>query len=133
MPDNPPNAAAKGSLLLVVDDEPNIAKYMGLVLTREGYHVLTAFSAEEGWKLFERQAPQVRAVVTDLILPGAWNGLELARRVRQASPNTPVLLVTGHKPPEALGACSGLLAKPFTADRLRAAVRQVIDRAAGGD
>ena len=120
-----PTLASKGSLL-VVDDEPTIAKYMGLVLAREGYHVLTAFNAEEGWELFQQAAPPVRAVVTDMAMPGDWNGLELARRVREASPNTPVLLVTGYEPSGDLGACSGLLQKPFTADLLRAAVRQMI-------
>jgi CheY-like chemotaxis protein len=132
MPTDRPTLAAKGSLLLL-DDEPTIAKDMGLVLARAGYEVLTAFSAHEGWDLFQRQAPQVCAVVTDLAMPGDWNGLELVRRVRQASPHTPVLLVTGYKPSEALGPCSGLLPKPFTADLLRAGVRQVIGQALRGD
>ena len=64
MPTNHPTLASKGSLLLlVVDDEPTIAKYMGLVLGREGYRVLTAFSAEQGWELFQQAVPPVRAVV----------------------------------------------------------------------
>ena len=53
--------------ILVVDDEPSIAKYMGLVLGREGFEVLTAFNAEEGWELFQRQVPPARAVVTNLV------------------------------------------------------------------
>jgi two-component system, NtrC family, response regulator AtoC len=94
MPAYFPTTPSKGSLL-IVDDEPSIAKYMGLVLGREGYQVLTAFNAEEGWELFRRQVPQVRAVVTDQAMPRNWNGPELARRVREASPDTPVLLVSG--------------------------------------
>jgi CheY-like chemotaxis protein len=70
--------------------------------------------------------PQVHVVVTDLAMPGDWNWLELARRVREASPNTPVFLVTGYEPSGPLDACSGLLPKPFTADLLRAAVRQMM-------
>ena len=128
MPADHSTLASKGSLL-IVDDEPSIAKYMGLVLGRDGYHVLTAFNAEDGWELFQREAPQVRAVVTDMAMPGDWNGLELARRVREASPNTPVLLVTGYEPSGPLGPCSGLLPKPFTADLLRTAVRQMIEQA----
>jgi CheY-like chemotaxis protein len=125
MPADQPTTPSKGSLL-VVDDEPTIAKYMGLVLAREGYHVLTAFNAEEGWEVFQQAAPQVRAVVTDIAMPGDWNGLELARRVREASPNTPVLLVSGYEPPGPLDPYSGLLAKPFTADLLRTAVRRMV-------
>ena len=130
MPADAPTTPSKGPLL-IVDDEPSIAKYMGLVLGREGFQVLTASNAEEGWELFQRQAPQVRAVVTDWAMPGDWNSLELARRVRAASPDTPVLLVTGFEPSGPLEACSGLLPKPFTADRLRAAVRRIIEPALG--
>jgi DNA-binding NtrC family response regulator len=128
MPADHPSITSKGSLL-VVDDEPSIAKYMGLVLSREGYHVLTAFNAEDGWELFQREVPQVSAVVTDTTMPGDWNGLDLARRVRQTSPNTPVLLVSGYEPSGPLESCSGLLPKPFTADLLRATVRQMIEQA----
>ena len=69
-------------------------------------------------------------MVTDLAMPGDWNGLELARRVRQTSPNTPVLLVTGFEPSGSLDACSDLLPKPFTADPLQA-VRRMIEPAVG--
>jgi hypothetical protein len=41
--------------------------------------------------------------------------------------------VTGYKPSKVLGPYSGLVPKPFTADLLRAAVRQVIGQAFGGD
>jgi hypothetical protein len=47
------------------------------------------------------------------------------------SPNTPVLLVSGYEPSGTLDACSGLLPKPFTADLLRATVRQMIESAVG--
>jgi DNA-binding NtrC family response regulator len=107
-----------------------MAAYMRLVLERGGYNVAAAFDAEEAWALFQREAPRVRAVVTDLRMPGAWDGLELARRVREAAPTTPVLLVTGHSCSEPLGPNCSLLAKPFSAGALRAAVRRAVE--AGG-
>jgi CheY-like chemotaxis protein len=66
-----------------------------------------------------------------MTMPGDWNGLELARRVREASPTTPVLLVTGFEPSGPVDACSGLLPKPFTADLLRSAVRRMIEPTVG--
>lgn len=71
--------------LLVVDDEPAIAKYMGLVLGRAGFQVLTAFNAEEGWEPFRRATPPVRAVVTDLAMPGDWNRSVATFRGRSAN------------------------------------------------
>jgi CheY-like chemotaxis protein len=118
-------------LLLVVEDEPSMAAYLHLVLERGGYAVATASEAEGAWALFQREAPQVRAVVTDLRMPGGWDGLELARRVREAAPTTPVLLVTGHACPEPLGPNCSLLAKPFSPEALRAAVRRALEARGG--
>ena len=132
LPSSPADSPARPKgVLLVVEDEPFMAHYMGLVLSREGYEVVVAFDAEDAWALFQQQVPQVRAVVTDLAMPGDWDGLELARRVREASPTTPVLLVSGYEPSGPLDSYSGLLPKPFTADRLRAAVRRMIEQAGG--
>ena len=114
-------------LLLVVEDEPSMAAYMRLVLERGGYTVAAAFNAEEAWALFQREAPRVRAVVTDIRMPGGWDGLELARRVREAAPSTPVLLVSGHSCSEPLGPTCSLLAKPFSPEALRAAVRRAVE------
>ena len=107
-----------------------MAAYMRLVLERGGYTVATASDAEGAWALFERETPRVRAVVTDIRMPGGWDGLELARRVREAAPTTPVLLVTGHSCSEPLGPNCSLLAKPFSPEALQAAVRRAV--AAGG-
>ena len=49
-------------LLLVVEDEPFMAHYMRLVLSRDGYYdVAATFNAEDAWELFQREAPRVRA------------------------------------------------------------------------
>jgi CheY-like chemotaxis protein len=85
--------------LLVVDDEAYITEYMATALRADGYDVLTASNAEEGWALFLRASARVRAVVTEAVMPSGWDGLELARRVRIAAPETPVLLVTAYRPP----------------------------------
>jgi CheY-like chemotaxis protein len=96
-------------------------------LREEGYDVLTASNAEEAWNLFLREGAQVRAIVTDAVMPGGWDGLELARRVRVAAPATPVLLVTAYRPPRPLGPRCAMLPKPFTIEALRFAVRQLVE------
>lgn len=124
MPHHHSTESPKG-LLLVVDDERFITEYMSLILREDGYDVLTASDAEEGWELFQRERSRVRAVLTDLVVPGAWDGLELARRVRLDAPGTPVLLVTGYRPPGPLGPGCAVLPKPFTAEALCYAVRHL--------
>src|SRR5690348_2830698 len=115
----------KGSLLLV-EDEPFLLKYMETVLSRDGYEVRTAADAEEGWEQFQQEAARLDAVVTDICMPGDWDGLELARRVGEAAQDTPVLFVTGHAPEGPLGAHRSVLEKPFKPDQLRAAVARMV-------
>lgn len=127
LPPETANAAPEShDLLLVVDDEHFITQYVGAVLRKEGYEVLTARDAGEAWQLFEREGSRVRAVLTDMAMPGDWDGLELARHVRATSPTTPVLLMTGYSLAGSLGSLCELLPKPFTADTLRSAVRRMI-------
>ena len=126
MPRTNSTRSPKGSLL-VVDDEPFITEYIATALRGEGYEVLTASNAEEGWNLFLREGAQVRAIVTDAVMPGGWDGLELARRVRVAAPGTPVLLVTAFRPPRPLGPRCAMLPKPFTTEALRFAVRRLVE------
>jgi CheY-like chemotaxis protein len=118
-------------LLLVVDHEPFITEYMATGLRAEGYGVLTASNAEEGWTLFLREGARVRALVTEAVMPGGWDGLELARRVRVAAPETPVLLVTAYRPPRPLGPRCAMLPKPFTVEALRFAVRRLVEPCPG--
>src|SRR5690349_8996076 len=108
------STVSRKCLLLVVEDEPLLSDYMRLALSRDGYDVLTALNAEDAWALFQREGLRVRAVVTDAVMPGALNGLELGRRVRATVPATPVLLVTGYPLPAPLDPRCALLRKPFT-------------------
>jgi CheY-like chemotaxis protein len=113
-------------VVMVVDDEPLLAEFARMVLNREGYEVLTAYDAEGAWELFERERPRVQAVLTDLVMPGPVDGLELARRIRQMAPEVPVILVSGYvRPGLPVHDCT-LLAKPFTAEALVSAVRRVV-------
>ena len=79
--------------ILVVDDEVNIRKVLGVVLEREGYLVELAESAEDALDKLEDSRPDV--LLTDLKLPGA-DGLALLRAARAADPDLPVVLMTAH-------------------------------------
>ena len=130
MPHSNSNESSKG-LIIVVDDEPFIAKYIALVLRRDGYDVMTALSAAEAWELFQQGGRRARALVTDIVMPGDWDGLELTRRVHAVAPGLPVLLVTGYPPSDAPDPCCTLLPKPFTAEALQRAIRQALEPSAG--
>jgi CheY-like chemotaxis protein len=78
--------------VLVVDDEQGVRELLTDMLLMEGYAVVSVASGSEGILLFRQKHHDL--VVTDLVMPGI-KGSEVARAVKQFSPGTPVIMVTG--------------------------------------
>lgn len=83
--------------LLIVDDDPLITESLNEILLGEGNRVTIAAGGQEGIDLFiaarERHEP-FDAVITDLGMPYI-DGRRVAAAVKAASPDTPVILLTG--------------------------------------
>jgi signal transduction histidine kinase len=79
--------------ILLVDDEEGIRKVLGISLSDSGYRVLTAESGEEALRLFGEARPRV--VLTDIKMPG-MDGIELLKKIKEQSPETEVIMITGH-------------------------------------
>lgn len=79
--------------LLFVDDEPGIRKVVGIALKDFGYTVLEAANGDEGLDVFRQATPPI--VITDIRMPG-MDGLDLLRAIKSESPETEVIIVTGH-------------------------------------
>ena len=118
-----------GPTVLVVDDDPVIREVVRALLEADGHAVLTAATLPEAVALAADPRHAVGTVLADLVMPGV-RGLELFERLRAAAPAARVVAVSGLGPtiPEAdlreLGVAT-TLAKPFTGEQLRAAVRGV--------
>ena len=83
--------------ILVVDDERNIRRTLGLVLSGEGYRVAEAESAEQALALIEGGQTPVDLAIIDIMLPG-MSGLDLLARLRQddTTRELPVIVISGH-------------------------------------
>lgn len=79
--------------ILIVDDEPISCENLCLALEKDGYKCSSAASAEEALERFH--VGEFALILTDLMLPG-MDGIELMHRVRQNSPSTAVIVITGH-------------------------------------
>ncbi len=77
--------------ILLVEDEPNIARGLLFNLEEEGYGVTHVTTGEEALEEAKRSA--FALVVLDLMLPGL-GGLEVCRRLRRADPRIPILILT---------------------------------------
>jgi DNA-binding NtrC family response regulator len=78
--------------VLLVDDEQNILLTYRTVLERGGHRVSTASTAEDALRTFETEGADV--IVTDMNMPGI-SGIELVKQIRQRSPGTEVIVMTG--------------------------------------
>ena len=79
--------------ILVVDDEKMIHDMLSKALTREGYDVICAESAEEALTLLQQE--KIHVMFLDLKLPG-MNGLELCRHIRKDNPMAIIYAITGY-------------------------------------
>lgn len=79
---------------LIVDDQPEVLELTGELLRSLGYEVLSASSGEEALNLLQR-TPDVNLLFSDVVMPG-MSGLELARAVRESSPELRIVLASGY-------------------------------------
>ncbi|MCC6930843.1 MAG: sigma-54-dependent Fis family transcriptional regulator [Gemmatimonadaceae bacterium] len=79
--------------ILIVDDEPNIRRMVGALLTSEGYEVREAASGEAGVALAAEAEPDVALV--DLMMPGTMDGIAVLGALRDRHPDLPVVMMSG--------------------------------------
>ena len=82
-----------GYTVLVIDDETNIRKTLEGVLSDDGYHVIQAGDGAQGLEVFSRSF--VDAVLLDVWMPG-MDGIETLKKIREAYPIVPVIMISGH-------------------------------------
>jgi CheY-like chemotaxis protein len=112
--------------VLVVEDEPLVRDYVSDLLGQSGFDVVEASTGEEALSVLAEGG--VCAVVSDVSMPGTVNGFELARRVRERSPRTGVVLVSGVIEPDVnLPGGVRFLTKPVKASTLLRLLREVAD------
>ncbi|MFL5604846.1 MAG: sigma-54-dependent transcriptional regulator [Gemmatimonadaceae bacterium] len=81
------------SSVLIVDDEPNIRRMVGALLSSEGYEVRDAAEGAVGLARIAESCPDV--VLLDLMIPGELDGLATLARLRELVPDVPVIMMSG--------------------------------------
>lgn len=116
--------------ILVIEDEPKVAKAVREGLERESYTVVVSHTGEEGFFLLSTESFDL--VVLDVMLPGR-SGIEILESLRRQGLQVPVLLLTARDTVE--DRVSGLdagaddyLVKPFAFAELLARIRALLRR-----
>jgi CheY-like chemotaxis protein len=118
--------------ILVVEDDREVREVAIAALETDGFRVFDAASGEEALRLLVSH-PELRidAVFTDVVMPGAIDGVDLADAIRRLRPELPVLFTTGfadlarrHRTLESLGP---VLRKPYRPSELRRALLALVN------
>ncbi len=120
------------SQILVIDDDASNREALHLLLTGAGYQVQAAASGEEALKILQETPFEI--IITDLFLPGV-NGIDILKQVKEDSPYTNVILITGHASAETAveamkeGAFD-YITKPFNFEKLKILVDKALEKSA---
>ena len=119
--------------ILVVDNEPDVLRFMRQLLEGSGYAVLTAPGGEQALHILEQSREPPALAILDLIMPG-MDGFALAEQITGRWPGVPIIFVSGSREPQAQVQAirryaEDYVTKPFDSEALLARIERVLRRA----
>jgi CheY-like chemotaxis protein len=118
--------------ILLVEDEPQLRRFVSRQLSGMGYDVLEAEAGASALDIL-RSNPSVDLLFTDLLMPGGMSGFDLVQNARRLLPHLKVLLTTGYadETDEMIANIEDpILKKPYKKQQLAQALRGALERAA---
>ena len=121
--------------ILLVEDSDAVRSHGATLLAALGYQVQTASDAEEAMEMLQ-QGMSCDLLFTDVVMPGAMNGPQLAAAVHRLLPGLPVLFTSGYAEDAIihhgqLDPKVSLLRKPYKRETLAAKIRAALDTKSG--
>jgi signal transduction histidine kinase len=111
--------------VLIVDDNKNVRDVTAVIVGALHYKVLTAGDATEALRVIRNQC-SIDLLVSDIVMSGGVNGIELARQARALRPGLPVLLMSGY-PAGSIEKCDfPILQKPYRREQLALHLRAAL-------
>ena len=126
-----PGSDEHSESILLVEDDPDVSRFVIDALGDIGYRVTHAATAADALEKLKDMS-DIALLFTDVVLPGGMNGRELANAVKETHPDLPVLFATGYTRNAIihhgrLDSDVDLLTKPFTTEAMAKKVREVLD------
>lgn len=116
--------------ILVADDEKSMREFLEIMLTREGYEVVTASTAEEAIESISSRS--IDLVISDINMPKA-SGMAVLKSSMETDSNTPVIMITAFAAADTavkamkMGAYD-YITKPFNVDEIKLVVAKALER-----
>jgi PAS domain S-box-containing protein len=134
---HPPQAMAaamngRGETLLVIDDEASVREIVGATLEAYGYQVILAADGHLGIDLYRRHASEIRAVLTDMMMP-TMQGNQVIAALHAIKPDLPIMAMSGLLDAKKLDFTIEpgrlqMLQKPMSSDQLLRAVHTLLNQ-----
>lgn len=123
-------ATPQRETILVVEDEPSIRELVCEILDGAGFNVLQAGDGSAGLRILQSDVT-IDLLVTDVGLPGAMNGRQMADAARTTRPQLRILFITGYAENSVVGNGNmetgmHVLTKPFSLDALRRSISAIL-------
>lgn len=118
--------------VLVVDDEPSVARLTALVLDQHGFEVEVAVSGQDALAQIGRTPAGFRLVVVDLSMPDL-SGVDVLRQARALGCPAPMVLTSGHSRTDTVSAVrdahfAGYLQKPYRLEALLDVIQEALSQ-----
>lgn len=92
----PPDPAGRGELLMIVEDETSVRTILRILLERAGYRVLECASGAAALELWSKHRAEIKLLITDMVMPGAFGGVQLAQKLLKEQPGLKVIITSGY-------------------------------------
>ena len=127
---------AHSGTVLVVEDNDSVREVAVQMLRSVGYRVIEASDGSLGLLKFDAH-PEIDCVFSDIIMPGGINGIEMAEKILQIRPSTPILLATGFIEKELRARIHGhpkirCIPKPYNTNEIPHLIAKMRDESASG-
>ncbi|HWA61246.1 MAG TPA: PAS domain-containing protein [Caulobacteraceae bacterium] len=131
-----PEARPRPLQVLLVEDDDAVADLVGAMLAELGHAVRRASDGVAARRALAEDGAAFDLALTDVVMPGQMNGLDLARSIATTHPELPVILISGYIG-DALGEAERapwpLLRKPFPLEDLARAIAAVVAGTGAGE
>jgi CheY-like chemotaxis protein len=125
------NPNGNRELIMIVDDEAEVADLAGEMLAEEGYKVIVAHDGFEALRIYQQMGEEIKLIILDFFLP-VMDGDAVFDELRSINPNIAVVLSSGFAEQSKLGnmlaqGLRGFIPKPYSRAKLIEQVRSTLD------
>ncbi len=112
-------------LVVIAEDEPLLVEMLTEIFESEGFDVTAFANADSAWRYLQAAVQAPDLLFTDVRMPGAMDGLALARQVMARWPTASIVVSSGHVPVAPGLPSASFLPKPWSFGQLTTLCRNV--------